>query len=400
MPNYSYAAKDENGRRVYGTIEANSLVEAEAELGRKHSAVYRVEEQSDDAKIVKLMATLSPIQLEELVGLSEAIATMADGGISLKRTVDILEEDTENAALKRLLGDVSEDVGQGRTLSQALARHTSVFPRYYVAMTEAGESSGNLPEMLRRLASILTAMEAIQVRARAALSYPITLFVFTFISFVFFFAAGSPYLVKIYTSLGVTPPTITRLLLELGVTMAGNTIVILILVALAAVLAVLLSKRPRGRVVTDKIVLSIPLLGSIYRVLYTSRFLRTMSVLYRSGLGLGPSVRLAAATVGNEVVTEELFDLSKRLDNGEELSTVLRSSKHVSRLAVGMIAAGEESGKLEKMLVSVADVYDVKSETLLHGLRSKMEPVVMLVLGLSVAVLLLVLGWPLLAVVG
>lgn len=399
MPNFSFAGKDQDGRRVYGTLESNSLVEAEAELGRKHPIIYRVEEQSNDTKIVKLLTTLAPIQLEELVGLSEAMATMADGGISLKRTIDILEEDTENAALKRLLGDISEDVGGGRTLSQALARHTSVFPRYYVAMVAAGESSGNLPEMLRRLASILTAMEAMQARARAALSYPITLFAFTFASFLFFFAYGSPYLEKIYASLQVAPPTITRILIGLGVTMAQNTFGIVILVGLAVVLGVLLLNRPGGRIVTDRIRLSIPFLGHIYRVLYTSRFLRTMSVLYRSGLGLAPSVRLAAATVGNEVVTEELFDLSQRLDKGEELSNVLRSSVHVSRLAVGMIAAGEEAGKLEKMLVSVSDVYDVKSETLLQGLRSRLEPVVMLLLGGSVAILLIALGWPLLSVV-
>lgn len=399
MPTFSFAAKDHDGRRVYGTHESNSLVAAEAELGKKHPVVYRVEEQSSDTKIVKLLTTLAPIQLEELVGLSEAMATMADGGISLKRTIDILEEDTENAALKRLLGDISEDVGAGRTLSQALARHTSVFPRYYVAMTAAGESSGNLPEMLRRLASILTAMESMQARARAALSYPITLFMFTFFSFLFFFAYGSPYLEKIYASLQVVPPTITRVLLGLGVTMAGNTLGIVILFGLAAVLGTLLFNRPRGRIITDRIRLSVPFLGNIYRVLYTSRFLRTMSILHRSGLGLAPSVRLAAGTVGNEVVTEELFDLSLRLDKGEELSTVLRSSVHVSRLAVGMIAAGEEAGKLETMLTNVADVYDVKSETLLQGLRSRMEPVIMLLLGGSVAALLIAMGWPLLSVV-
>jgi type II secretory pathway component PulF len=262
-------------------------------------------------------------------------------------------------------------------------------------MTEAGESSGNLPEMMRRLAEILTAVESLEARARAALSYPLLLFGFTLLSFFFFFAYGSPYLESIYSSLEVEAPTATYLLLGLGVTLGQNKFGILVLVVGLAYLFWNFKRKGTGQILFDKTRLSVPILGSVYRVLYTARFMRTMSVLYRSGLGLAPSVRLAAATIGNEVVTEELFDLSLKLDAGEELSHTLRESEHVSRLAVGMISAGEECGKLETMLTKVADVYDVKSETMLENARARIEPAVMLCLGISVAILLGVLGWPL-----
>jgi type II secretory pathway component PulF len=398
MPTFTYVAKSHEGQRVHGKVDAESLKAAEEQLTEGNAIVYRVEEQHSD-RGAKILNALAPIQLEELVGLSQAIASMSDGGMSLKRTFDILYEDTENPSLKRLLGDVSDDLGRGLNLSQALARHTTVFPRYYIAMTSAGESSGNLPEMMRRLAQILIAVESLKARARAALSYPATLFGFTLLSFFIFFAYGSPHLERIYRSLQVTQPLMTRLLLGLGVTLSNNKIALLLLIVGVVYLGYSLPRRPGGRYFADKARLTLPYVGGVYKVLYTARFLRTLSVLYRSGLGLAGSVRLSAATVGNEVMMEELYDLAVRLESGEVLSTVLRSSNYVSRLAVGMIAAGEESGKLEVMLTQVAEVYDVKSENLLQSVRSRIEPTVMLVIGLTVAFLLGVLGWPMLSLV-
>jgi type II secretory pathway component PulF len=398
MPTFSYVAKSNDDKRVYGKLEAESLKAAEEDLASTHAIVYRVEEQSGD-KGAQILNALAPVQLEELVGLSLAIASMSDGGMSLKRTFDILYEDTDNPSLKRLLGDVSDDLGRGLNLSQALSRHTNVFPRYYVAMTAAGESSGNLPEMMRRLAQILASVEALKARAKAALSYPVTLFGFTLLSFFVFFAYGSPYIEQIYQSLEVTQPLMTRLLLGLGVSLSNMKLALVVLMVGLAYLTYSIPRHPGGRYFFDKFRLTFPFVGEVYRVLYTARFLRTFSVLYRSGLGLAGSVRLSAATVGNEVMMEELYDLSRRLEQGEVLSTVLRSSHYVSRLAVGMIAAGEESGKLEVMLSQVAEVYDVKSENLLQSVRSRIEPTVMLVIGLSVAFLLGVLGWPMLSLV-
>jgi len=397
MPTFAYTAKTDDGRRVQGKLQADDLAVAKSELGSSHKIVYRVEEESTSSQKLKLLSALAPVSLEELVGLSQAIASMADGGISIKRTIDILLEDTENATMRRLLIDISEDLGEGKTLAQALSRHSTVFPSYYVAMTEAGESSGNLPEMMRRLADILTAVESLEARAKSALSYPLLLFGFTFVSFIVFFAYGSAYLESIYNSMEVDVPTLTRLLLSVGITLGHNKLGLLVFLAGISYLAWSVKRKGMGKLLFDRTRLSVPILGGVYRVLYTARFMRTMAVLYRSGLGLATSVRLSAATIGNDVVTEELFDLSLKLESGEELSNTLRESEHVSRLAVGMISAGEECGKLETMLSKVADVYDVKSETMLQNVRSRIEPAIMLCLGIAVAGLLGVLGWPMIS---
>ena len=400
MPTFSYTAKTNEGRRVQGQLQAQDLITAKTELGSSHKIVYRIEEKSDSSGQLKLLYALSPVQVEDLIGFSQAIASMSDSGISLKRTIDILLEDTENATMLRVLSDVSEDLSEGRTLAQSLSRHSAIFPSYYVAMTEAGESSGNLPEMMTRLSEILTAVEALESRAKAALSYPLLLFGFTMVSFLAFFAYGSPYLEGIYTSLGVEAPLLTRMLLSVGVTLGSFKLELFFLVIAVLYLAWSLPRREKSRIYFDRIRLSLPILGGVFRVLYTARFMRTMSVLYRSGLGLTQSVRLAAAAIGNYAIGEELFDLSLKLERGDELSNTLRESTHVSRMAVGMIAAGEVSGKLEIMLNKVAEVYEVKSATLLQNVRSRLEPALMLALGLAVAGLLSIMGWPLIQVLG
>lgn len=400
MPTFSYTAKTNEGRRVQGVLQAEDLASAEKELGSSHKIVYRLEEKSKSSSELKILSTLAPVQLEDLVGLSQAIASMADGGISLKRTIDILLEDTENATMRRILSDVSEDLGEGQTLATSLSRHSAVFPSYYIAMTQAGESSGNLPEMMRRLAEILTAVENMEARARAALSYPFLLFGFTLLSFLAFFAYGSPYIEGIYSSLEVNAPMLTRLFLGVGLTLGSHKIALFLVIIGLLYLGWSLPRRQASKLTVDKIRLATPILGGVYRVLYTARFMRTMSVLYRSGLGLAPSLRLAAASIGNLAITEELFDLSLRLESGEELSAVLRDSAHVSRLAIGMIAAGEECGKLETMLTQVADVYEVKAETLMGNVSARIEPVIMLLLGVTVVALLSVIGWPLIDLLG
>lgn len=395
MPNFSYTAKTKEGRRVSGQLQAQDLISAEKELETGHQVVYRLEEISKASSELKLLSTLAPVQLEDLVGFSQAIAAMSDGGISLKRTIDILLEDTEHATMRRLLSDISEDLGEGRTLSTSLSKHSSVFPSYYVAMTRAGEDSGNLPEMMKRLADIMTSVGSLEARAKAALSYPFLLFGFTLVSFLCFFAYGSPYLEGIYTSLGVNAPLATRMLLGLGVTLGHHKLALFLVLVGILYLAYSLPRREKSKRFFDRLRLNSPILGHVYRVLYTARFMRTLSILYRSGLGLARSLRLSAASIGNQVITEELFDLSLKLEQGQELSETLRESTHVSRLAVGMLAAAEECGKLETMLTRVADVYEVKSETLMHNARARMEPALMLCLGVAVAALLLVLGWPL-----
>jgi type II secretory pathway component PulF len=400
MPTFLYTAKTNEGRRVQGRLEAEDLSTAETELGQSHRIVYRIEEKSESSGKLKFLYALSPVQVEDLIGFSQSIASMSDSGISLKRTIDILLEDTENATMLRVLSDVSEDLSEGKTLAQSLSRHSAIFPSYYVAMTRAGESSGNLPEMMTRLAEILTAVEALESRAKAALSYPLLLFGFTLVSFLAFFAYGSPYLERIYTSLGVDAPLLTRMLLGVGVTLGNSKLELFFLTVAVFYLVWRLPRRENSRIHFDRLRLSLPILGGVFRVLYTARFIRTMSVLYRSGLGLAQSVRLAAAAIGNYAIAEELFDLSLKLEKGEELSNTLRESAHVSRMAVGMIAAGEESGKLETMLNRVAEVYEVKTSTLMLNVRSRLEPALMLVLGLAVAGLLTIMGWPLIQLLG
>lgn len=396
MLSFSYTAKDKDGGRVEGKIEAESHKEAASQLSENHSVIYRLEEESKQARDIKILTALAPVQLEDIVGFSQAVASMAEGGISLKRTVDILLTDSENATVRRVFTDISEDLSKGITLAQALSRYPSVFPSYYVAMTEAGENSGNLPEMMRHLVDILTSVESLGARTRSALSYPLLLFGFTLLSFLCFFAYGTPYLEAIYQNLGVDVPILTQLLISIGVSLSGNIFLLLLLLAGFIYLAWSLPRQGKTKWMYNRLRLSLPILGDIYKVLYMARFTRTLSILYRSGLGMAASVRFAAATIDNEVVREELFDLSLRIEQGEELSDILRTSDHISPLAVGMVAAGEESGKLEVMLTKVADVYDMKSSMVLQSVRSRLEPTVMLALGVTVALLLVVLGWPLL----
>lgn len=399
MPIYAYTAKNKEGKRIQGKLTTDSLDAAKDELNSKCQAVYRLKEQPDDYES-KALSLLAPVDVDELVGISQSVAAMSESGMSLKYIFDILYEDAENASLKRILAMVSDDLAAGKSLSKALERHSNDFPAYYIAMVSAGERSGNLPEMMRRLVKVLTSVELLKAKAKSALSYPIALLAFSFVMFLIFFAYGSPYLDDIYQSLQIAQPMATRLMLSLGITMSKNKLITLVLLVFCSYLCYSLSNNLKIKYFFEKVHLKLPVVGNVYRTFYVARFLRTLSILYKSGLGLSDSIKLSAATIDNQVLMESLHDISLRVDKGEKLSTSLRHSNDISKLVIGMIAASEECGKLELMLGQVADAYETKAENLLLNIRSKLEPASMLAIGLIVASLLGVLGWPMLSLVG
>ena len=388
---FQYAALDEKGHRFAGTLEAESKTSALATLTERYPIVTRLERRTQRFSLEHI---LNPIRGTDILTFSQTLAAMLDGGIPLKRALDTIYHDVENRLMRGVLMDVSSALGSGSSLSEALSNHKTVFDDFFVSMVKAGQDSGELPEMLERVSAYLEKTEQLKDQVKSALTYPIVVLVFAGFLVAAILAFGVPYLRELYDGLGLPLPTSTQALVLVG-TLLSEYALLCILALLGGIFFLRSALRtPTVAERIDAAKLAMPKLGSFYRTLYTARFSRTLCLLYSGGIPLLEALELSAASVGNIVFAKSMEETAESLRTGSTLSACLRGNPYFLDAAIGMVSAGEESGKLDKLLDKVANFYDNKVHTQLESLTSTIEPLMMILIGLIIGAIIVALGLP------
>lgn len=391
MPEFLYSARNEQGKRFAGTLEAETQTDALAILSERYAIVTRLERR---AKRRLLPPLFGGVKGEDLLGFAQTLAAMLEGGITVKRALETIYGDTENKTLRHVVMDLSTQIGQGTPLSQAMASHPVIFGEFFCKMVRAGESSGELPEMLRRVAEYVEKTEALKDKVKSALTYPLVVVTFAGLLMAAILTFGIPYLRELYAGLNMALPAPTMMMVHLGSFLNDNLWLVLILSVLGLYGAKVFVMSAPGQRFFDGLKLRLPLLGDFFRTLYTARFSRTLALLYSSGVPLLNALELTGQSVGNTVVAATVEKTQQAIEAGESLSDCLRVNPYFLDAAIGMVAAGEESGKLELMLRKVADFYEAKVYTRLEALTSTLEPLIMIGVGLCVGVMIVTLGLP------
>ncbi|MGE0489614.1 MAG: type II secretion system F family protein [Vulcanimicrobiota bacterium] len=390
MPEYHYSARDEEGKRFAGRLEADNRNAAMELLSERFAYVTRLEEKTGRP----FFSLTTGIRGEDLLNFSQTLAAMLDGGIPLKRALDTIYGDTENRALRLVIMDMSTQLGGGAPFSAALSAHTAIFDSFFINMVKAGESAGEMPEMLNRVADYIEKTEALKDKVKSALTYPVVVVVFAGILVCLIMAFGIPYLRELYGGLGIELPFATRMVVAMGGMLADHKLLAFLL-ALGAAVAIRLGLRsPTGEAAVDRLKLSLPPFAETFRVLYTARFARTLSLLYASGVPLLDALQLTASSAGNSLIRDTIKQTQEAIKEGKPLSECLRANPYFVDTAVGMVAAGEESGQLERMLNKVADFYEQKVYTRLDALTATLEPVMMVLVGIGIGGVIITLGMP------
>lgn len=388
---FFYVAHDNTGKRFTGSFKAESKAEALKLLSERYEIVTRLEHRTESRSLNPFAGR---VRGDDLLGFCETFAAMLEGGINLKRALDTIVGDTRNPALRNVVMDLSARVGGGDSLSQALGHHSHIFGGFFVHMVEAGESSGELPEMLRRVAAFLEKSEKMKDRVKAALTYPTVVLAFAALMVAAILAFGVPYLEELYDGLGIELPGPTKFLVSIGSFMNDQLLLLILFLFLFFWLFWRFLNNPKGRAYVDSVKLRAPLLSGLFQLLYTGRFARTLALLYSSGVPLLNALGLTARSVGNEVVAKSIAATEEDLKAGGKLSDSLRINPYFSEAAIGLIAAGEESGKLDLMLLKVADFYDRKADAKLEALTSIVEPLIMIMVGIVIGGIIVTLGLP------
>jgi len=384
MPVFVYRAADRRGQTIDGVMEAP---DARAVVERLHREAYypiRVVPHVERRAWPALGG--ARIRRRDLLAFTQQLATLVEAGVPLDRALGILEELAPHARLRTIVADLLRSVRGGASLSEALAKHhPRPFSRLYINMVRAGEKGGVLELALRRLAEFLEARAAFADAVVSALAYPVLVTGVGAAAIVFLLTSVIPRFAAIFADLRQAVPLPTQVLLTVSGALRTHWWVGA-LAALAGVLAWRVwTATPEGRLARDRWLLRLPRIGALVTRIETARFARTLGTLLRSGVPVLGALAVVGEMLSNQVLARAVERVAEDVRRGTTLAASLAAQAPVPPLAVHMVRVGEETGRLEEMLLKTAETFEEEVRTELRRVVGLLEPAIILLMGVLVA---------------
>ena len=401
MADFTYDAINSQGQHVNGTITAGTREEAVKNLRDQGSKPLSIKESKAKSK---LGGGGGKVKQRDLVIFTRELSTMISAGVPLPRALETLAGQVENKYFKEVISGINHDVESGSPLADGMAKYPRTFSDVYTNMVKAGEAGGILDEILKRLATQVEKDASIHKKIKSAMAYPIVILSITVIAFFGIMLFILPKIGKIFKDLGgpnAQLPVYTRALLGISNFLVGHTIMhsipllnkipiikllpnMLFIIGLVLIGVIYLRRYIRtqkGRYKWHLLLLKTPIIGNIIAKVAIARFARTFSSLMGSGVSVLDALEVTGKAVGNSVIQRELQQISEAVKNGQPLGKELLGARFFPPIVGQMMAVGEETGKIDQVLVKVADFYEEEVDAVIDGMASIIEPIMIIVLG-------------------
>lgn len=392
MALYKYIAKNKDAQTVSGMLEAKTQGEAEVILRGKNLIIISLTQSQAKGLLKKKLS--QKVALDDLVVFSRQLATMIDSGMTVVASLDILRAQTENRAFAEIIFRIGQDVEAGKSFCDAVAQYPTAFSDFYINMIKAGETSGTLDTVLERLAVYLEKTAALRRKIQASLVYPSVIVSMAVLITAVLLIKVVPTFKSIFETLGGKLPLPTQILILVSDIFRRFFLILLIIAVIFFILLKRYIATKRGRYKFDKLILKLPVFGTLFLKGAVARFARTFSTLVKSGIPILNALEIVARTAGNKVIEEAVENSRQAVRQGESISGPLEKSKVFPIMVVRMIGVGEKTGELEKMLGKIADFYEDQVDTAVSGLTSIIEPVVIAFLGIVIGGIVMALFLP------
>ena len=321
------------------------------------------------------------ITTRDIVIFTRQFATMINSGLPLVQSLDILAEQTENAAFSKVLREVLYDVESGHTLAAAMGKHPKVFTELFVNMVAAGETGGILDTILLRLATFLEKNDALIRKIKGAMVYPSVIFSVAGMAIIILLIFVIPTFQTMFESAGIPLPLPTRVVIGMSAFLQAFWWALLAGIIGGAFGIRAFYATPTGNLMIDRIMLAMPVLGDLQRKAPVARFTRTLGTLVSSGVSILKGLEITAKTAGNRVIHDAVMSSRASIAGGETISGPLKESGVFPPMVVQMINVGEQPGGLDNMLTKIADFYDDEVDAAVEALLAAMEPIMIVVVG-------------------
>jgi type IV pilus assembly protein PilC len=381
MPTFFYKARDESGKLVSGLMDASSKDALAANLQRMKYAVISVTDRTATFSIDAYLRKFTRVKIDDLVMFNVQLANMISSGISLPSSLQALTEQIENQRLKDAVTAVFNDIKGGLTFSDALKKHSDIFPPIFINLIRAGEVAGNLDEILNRLATFVEHEAELKQKITTALFYPMILLVTGLSVVLLIIVTILPSFAKIFIEANVPLPLPTQVLYNLNILIRAYWKHFVVSMVTLFFFLKWYLKTPAGKYNLDSALLKIPVWGKLIRQSTIARLSRTLASLISAGVPMLQALEVTEQTIDNSIISRVLKDVYSSVSKGETISKPLKESGQFPAMSIHMIAVGEETGALDTMLNKVADFFDIATEYSIRRITSLIEPIFLVVIG-------------------
>ena len=403
MPTYAFKGRNRLNELVAGEKEAASQDELRALLRREQIVMTQASEKGREISIPKL-GRRKKVGAKELAVFTRQFSVMIDAGLPLVQCIDILGEQQQNAFFKDVLRQVRQNVEEGSTLFAALEKHPKVFDSLYSHMVEAGETGGVLDLILQRLATLIEKVVKLKRSIVSASIYPAAVIVVAIGAIAVIMVVVIPQFQQIFLGLlgpGEALPLPTRIVMGISGFVAGwGGLATLVTLIASGIGLSYYYKTPSGRWQIDKLLLKVPIFGSILQKVAVARFSRILSTLLSSGVPILQSLDITAKTAGNVIIEDAILKVRAGVERGENFVDPLRATKVFPHMVSQMIGVGEQTGAMDAMLGKIADFYEDEVDTAIADLLGLMEPVLIAFLGVTIGSIVISMYLPLFTLIG
>jgi type IV pilus assembly protein PilC len=381
---FKYSAQTVGGDTVNGVLEADSLERAEELLWRSNLTIISLKKQVRLPSLSQAIPSLFGVKRRDVINFSRDLATMLNAGLPMLRSLDILYRQTRRRAMRQVLRTIIQDLEKGNTFSEACTKHPGAFPPLFTRLVMVGEEVGNLASVLEQLSTHLSKEEETAGKVKGSMAYPIFVLCLAFGAVFIMITFVMPALTGLFAEFGSELPTLARIAIGIANFVTAYILYILLGLVLLIVILGLYFRTSTGKRVKDTILLKLPVIGESTLKGALARTARSMAMMVRSGVPLTEALGLCAETAANAVVKDRLNRCNEAVLSGASLSQAMSAYPVFPVLMSQMVGVGEETGRLDHNLETLAGFYEVESERAISRLTGMLGPGMIIIVGLVV----------------
>jgi len=384
---FDYKARTKEGELQVGSVEASSRDTALNILLGHGLFVLSLAEEGEAKWYDHILNFFNKVKNDDLMVFTRQFSTLLASQVSLSDSLGSLYKQTTSPLLREAIYEISNDINAGFALSQSLEKHPNVFSEFYVNMVQSAEVTGRLGEVLDFLADYLEKQSLLRSKVKNAVTYPIFVLALFAAVIVIVVTFVLPQITPIFKDANVQLPFYTQLMIGAGTFIAGWWWALLVIFVVFALLLIDYFQSPEGKLVFDELSLRTPIIGKMFQKLYIARFAESTRVLIKGGLTIPQAIEISSRTIGNRVYEDLLHSASEQIRKGKLLSKILEDIPEFPPLVSQLVAIGESTGRLEDLLKKVNDFYTREVDSMVDNLVTLLQPALMVVIGVMVALL-------------
>ena len=395
MLNFRYKIRDKHGRASTGTIEGESRESVASHFKQMGYMPILIEEEKSGVRNINFIQKfLSRVSQEELIVFTRQLATLQRAGVAILVSLSSISEQVNNPYFKKIIKGITNDIESGKGLSDALSRFPSIFSNIYINMIRSGEAAGMLDDVLDKLADLLEYEQDIKMKVKQAIRYPMLVMITLSIAFPVLVLFIIPKFSALFARFNTELPLPTRILIGLHFVLSHYWYLIILAIVVAVVAFRKFIHTPSGRYAWDSVKLKAPVFGQLLSKISLSRFSRMTALLSSSGIPILNTLEIVKGSVGNMIIADSIDNIIEGISQGKGIAEPMKLSGLFPGIVVQMVKIGEETGRMNELLLNVSDYYDSQVDYTVKNLTVLIEPILIFVLGIMVLTMALGIFMP------